>query len=533
MLFHLIKMSKLKEYKFLKEIGEGNFGKVYLVKKISDNLLYVAKKINLLNLDPDEGNKYLKNERTITSMLNHKNVVHLYDYFEENNCAFFIMEYCNGKSLANTLKINKEQGKTLTQAIIQFFFKQIVEGLNHIHSKGIIHRDIKLENILLNFKNNNTYNYKESEIKIIDFGLSSLGPASSLVGSPIYMDPKIIEKYERAGGIDELNKYDEKADIWSLGAICYEMITGENLFKAKNMEELKKEEKKGIYYLDLKLDLSTEIISFLNAMLQYEPEIRSSTEELLKHPFLNKNVKDFTPLNFDGITYKIENGIFKINFIKNETLIKKFNKDIAEKLKMRKQNSKEEENTIEINSSLLSNKINKQNVFLKKYMNDLSMDYNKARLYFKDNNLDTQEKDASKKIVFIEKMKENLSLQRPVDIKDLPKKINPEYIYGCSYKERNEKFIQIIREYKNKKNKYKNLDENKLKNLEYIILLLEQSYTNEWTPPPKLSYKKNLIQHSNRKIYQIKFIIERKDNLNIDFNFNISLVVNPNKTLKK
>ena len=347
------------------------------------------------------------------------------------------------------------------------------------------------------------------------------------------MDPKILEKYEKAGGIDELNKYDGKADIWSLGAICYEMITGENLFKAKDMEELKNEEKKGIYYLDLKLDLSTEIISFLNAMLQYEPDNRASTEELLKHPFLNKNVKEFTPLNFDGITYKIENGIFKINFIKNETMIKKFNKDIAEKIKMRKQNSKEEENIIEINESLLSNKIKKQNEFLKKYMNNLLADYNKARLYFKDNNLDTQEKDAAQKIVFIEKMKENFALQKPVDIKDLPKKINPEYIYGCSYKERNEKFIQIINEYKKKKDKCKNEDDNKLKNLEYIILLLEKSYTNKWTPPPKSSYKKNLIQRSNSKIYQIKFIIERKDNINIDYNFNLSLIVNSNITLKK
>ena len=102
------------------------------------------------------------------------------------------------------------------------------------------------------------------------------------------MDPRILEKYDKAGGEDKLNKYDEKADIWSLGAICYEMLTGENLFKANTLFELVEKAEKGIYYLPLNFNLSTELISFLNAMLQYEPKKRASAKELLQYPFLTK-----------------------------------------------------------------------------------------------------------------------------------------------------------------------------------------------------------------------------------------------------
>ena len=349
-------MSKLSEYKILKELGQGCFGKVYLVRKIIDNKLYVAKKIDLKTLDPDDGDKYIKNEKKIMELLNHKNIVHLYDYFEEQDSAHFIIEYCNGGSLKSHLEAHKSKYKRpFNQKMVQLFGKPIIEGLNHIHTKGIIHRDIKLENILLHFNNKNSYDYREAEIKIIDFGLSSLGPGYSLVGSPIYMDPRILEKYNMAGGLDELNKYDEKADIWSLGALFYEMITGDNLFKAKTLPELQNKAENGIYYLPLEYDLSYEIISFLNAMLQYEPENRATTAELLKHPFLNKRVHEFTPLNISQIAYKIENGIFKINFINNDTIRGIFNPDMANKIKNSKEinNDKNGNYIININESKL------------------------------------------------------------------------------------------------------------------------------------------------------------------------------------
>ena len=529
-------MSKLNEYKIIKELGQGCFGKVYLVRKILDNKLYVAKKIDLKNLDPDDGDKYIKNEKKIMELLNHKNIVHLYDYFEEKDSAFFIIEYCNGGSLAHHLEFHKSKYKRpFNQKMVQLFGKQIVEGLNHIHSKGVIHRDIKLENILLNFNNKNYYDYKEAEIKIIDFGLSSLGPGFSLVGSPIYMDPRILEKYNKAGGLDELNKYDEKADIWSLGALFYEMITGDNLFKAQSLPELQNKAENGIYYLPLEYDLSYEIISFLNAMLQYEPENRATTEELLKHPFLNKRVHEFTPVNISQIAYKIENGIFKINFINNDTIRGIFNPDMANKIKNSKEinNDKDGNYIININETKLTNKVMKQKEFLKKNNNELLKDYNKVRIYFRENNLVSQETDAKQKIALLEKMKNDMNIGQPVDIKNLPNKISPEYIYGCSVEQRNDIFNQIINGLKKKREQYKTQNIKNLKDLNYTISNLEKAYKNEWTPPPKYKSQILKIPQVNDSNHKIKFIIKRKDDLKENFNFTTTLVVNPITILKK
>ena len=529
-------MSKLNEYKILKELGQGCFGKVYLIRKILDNKLYVAKKIDLKNLDPNDGDKYIKNEKKIMELLNHKNIVHLYDYFEEKDSAFFIIEYCNGGSLAHHLESHKSKYKRpFNQKMVQLFGKQIVEGLNHIHSKGVIHRDIKLENILLNFNNKNYYDYKEAEIKIIDFGLSSLGPGFSLVGSPIYMDPRILEKYNKAGGLDELNKYDEKADIWSLGALFYEMITGDNLFKAQSLPELQNKAENGIYYLPLEYDLSYEIISFLNAMLQYEPENRATTEELLKHPFLNKRVHEFTPVNISQIAYKIENGIFKINFINNDTIRGIFNPDMANKIKNSKEinNDKDGNYIININETKLTNKVMKQNECLKKNINELLKDYNKVRIYFRENNLVSQETDAKQKIALLEKMNNDMNIGQPVDIKNLPNKISPEYIYGCSVEQRNDIFNQIINGLKKKREQYKTQNIKNLKDLNYTISNLEKSYKDEWTPPPKYKSQILKIPQTNDNNHKIKFIIKRKDELKENFSFTTTLVVNPITILKK
>jgi len=102
--------------------------------------------------------------------LNHENIVKLYDYFEEENYAYFILECCNGGSLSRHLKdYKRKHNAPFPQYLIQLFFRQIVKGLNHIHNNGIIHRDIKLDNILLNFKNNKFHLANQGNIICIHF----------------------------------------------------------------------------------------------------------------------------------------------------------------------------------------------------------------------------------------------------------------------------------------------------------------------------------------------------------------------------
>jgi serine/threonine protein kinase len=245
------------------------------------------------------------------------------------------MDYCNGGSLSSILDEYKLRfGKPFSQEIIQHFMIQIVDGLKYIHSKNIIHRDIKLDNILLNFDNiedKNNLNLLSANIKIIDFGLatklSKNGMAKTYLGTPLNMDPNILKKYDKAGGYFILQGYNQKADIWSLGTICFEMLTGEVLFKGENIKDLVEQEDQGDYSIPINFEISKEIISFLKSMLQYNGENRLSAEELSKHDFLVKDVKNFAKINFQLMYNKIENGMLNFNIKHNSTLIQYIKND--------------------------------------------------------------------------------------------------------------------------------------------------------------------------------------------------------------
>ena len=328
--------TQLGDYIFIKNLGKGSFGDVFLTKKANSPQLYATKKIPISNLKREKFAQYLKNEINIMKILGHKNIVKLYEVIKRDKNIYIIMEYINGGTLLDYLTSYKKMhnDKPFPQKIIQYFLKQIVDGLIHIHSKNVLHRDIKLENILLNFppeiKKENR-DYTQAQIKIIDFGLSTQLRhfqykdkdkkilAQSAVGTPMYMDPIILSKYDKYGGIKKYQLYDEKCDIWSLGAITYEMLTGQNLFQAKNMTDLLNKIKKGNYFLNIN-ELSSEIISFLNCMLQYKPEKRLSAQELAKHQFLTRNPDDFTKADVTKIDYKIVGGRLILNIFDNNTI---------------------------------------------------------------------------------------------------------------------------------------------------------------------------------------------------------------------
>ena len=320
-------MDDKKEYKLIKSIGKGSFGEVFLTKKANSPKLYATKMIPISNFKNEELNKYLLNEINIMNQLNHPNIIKLYDIREKNDNKLLVMDYINGGSLADYFANYKYiNGTPFPQKMIQFFVKQIVQGLIYIHSINIIHRDLKLDNILLDFPPNIKAEdriYTQAKVKIIDFGLSTQlkgdDLAKSVVGSPLFMDPIILQKYDKAGGIDKFKYYDEKADIWSLGAITYEMLTGQNIFKAKDLPDLLHQVEKGNYFLEIK-DLSSEIISFLNSMLQYNPRNRLTSKQLATHQFLTTDPDKFTKADIARIENKIEDGVLTINIFNNSTI---------------------------------------------------------------------------------------------------------------------------------------------------------------------------------------------------------------------
>ena len=330
-------MFKVGDYTLYKVLGKGSFGEVYLTLNANNPEILATKKLDKKQTDRPSVKKYFDNEISIMKELIHPNIVRFYDLLATYSHYYVVMEYCNGGALSKCLaKYKQFYHRPFSQEIVQYLMRQIVEGLKFIHSHKIIHRDIKLDNILASFlkeKDKNSLNMLKSKVKIIDFGLATrLGPENltyTALGSPINMDPVILKKYNKAGGYEQLQGYNEKADIWSLGTVCYELLTGEAIFKVRDLKDLMKKVENGTYTIPINVNFSKEAVSFLNAMLQYEGDDRLSAEELSKHDFLIKNVRDFTQVDLKKISNKIDEKGLNINVKANQTIWDIFNNENA------------------------------------------------------------------------------------------------------------------------------------------------------------------------------------------------------------
>jgi serine/threonine protein kinase len=168
-------------------------------------------------------------EVMILRQTRHKNIVRLYEYFETEKHILFVIELSAGGDLLNYVRKRRQ----LKEDVAKSVFKQLIEGLRYCHSKSILHRDIKLDNILLSV---------DGEIKICDFGVSKLvrrgEKMTEQCGTPAYIAPEILLDKGYEGFM---------ADIWSAGVVLYAMLYGTVPFKANNMSELQKMIIKGKY----------------------------------------------------------------------------------------------------------------------------------------------------------------------------------------------------------------------------------------------------------------------------------------------
>ena len=294
-------MKKIDNLILINLLGKGSFGEVYLSQKQDSNQLFATKKINKAIADT-KMRRYFQYEIKILRILKHPNIVKLEEIKETQNNYYIVMEYVNGGALSDYLKKYKLLYQTpFPEEVVQYLMRQIVDALIYIHDKNVIHRDLKLENIMVSFDSENDkaqLNMMRAKIKIIDFGLAILLPTNqsltdTAVGTMLYMDPSILYEFYDKAKADKSRGYGKEADIWSLGCICYELFRGKYPFEAKNAQELFS---KIVNYGKYKIPKtsSLEIISFLDKMLQYNGQARLSARELKNEPFLTKNVKDFT-----------------------------------------------------------------------------------------------------------------------------------------------------------------------------------------------------------------------------------------------
>ena len=202
-------------------LGKGAFGEVYLTSKQGSQEKFATKKIDKKYAANPKAKKYIDNEIKILKEIDHPNIIKLYDVKENNQNYYLVMEYCNGGGLSDCLEYHiKQFRKPFSEEIVQYLMKQIVSGLRYLHGKHILHRDIKLDNILVKFdseEDRQKKNMLKAKVKIIDFGFARyLDPkqlAFSTLGSPINMEPGILRKLNRMENSRDYG-YDEKADIW-------------------------------------------------------------------------------------------------------------------------------------------------------------------------------------------------------------------------------------------------------------------------------------------------------------------------------
>ncbi|KAM8798977.1 serine/threonine-protein kinase 10 [Eudromia elegans] len=256
------------------ELGDGAFGKVYKAKNKETGALAAAKVIETKS--EDELEDYMV-EIEILATCEHRHIVKLLGAFYWDGKLWIMIEFCPGGAVDATML---ELDRGLTEPQIQVICRQMLEALHYLHSKKIIHRDLKAGNVLLT---------QDGDIKLADFGVSAknmktLQKRDSFIGTPYWMAPEVV--------MCETMKdtpYDYKADIWSLGITLIEMAQIEPPHHELNpMRVLLKIAKSDPPTLSCPSKWSKEFRDFLKTALDKNPETRPSAAQLLEHPFVSK-----------------------------------------------------------------------------------------------------------------------------------------------------------------------------------------------------------------------------------------------------
>ena len=296
-------MLKVDEYILLQSVKKEALKEAYLAKKNNSNNYFFVEKFNKKYMLDEKNRKYIENEINILKRINHPNIIRIENLKMTQNHYYFFTDYCNGGSLKACLdKFIQTYHRPFTEEIVQYIMNQIFIAIQYIHSLEIIHNNLTLGNILVNFLNENdllNMNLLNSQIKITNFKFAffveNFGRHFIEQRNYENIDPLTLK--ELVSGNVQNNDYrlQEKVDIWALGIICYQMLTGNIPFNAYNNQELLQKFEEGTYKIPT--NLSRESISFINSMLQYEPRNRQTAKNLLNHPFLKKNVNEFSFLS--------------------------------------------------------------------------------------------------------------------------------------------------------------------------------------------------------------------------------------------
>jgi 5'-AMP-activated protein kinase catalytic alpha subunit len=262
--------TSLQFYKILKMIGKGSFGKVHLGLHILTGKKVAIKCIDKAYIKEEKAQRKIVQEVKILRSLDHVNVIKILEVFENKKYVFIVTEFASNGDL---LKYMRENG-LVKEKMAKKLCTQILRGLEYCHSKNILHRDVKLDNILLDNK---------FRVKLCDFGVSRFMPTNSdeliyeRCGTPAYIAPEVING-------DGYTGYGP--DIWSLGVLMYALMIGTIPFKAKNIPDLHKIILSNDFTFPSGYNLTSGFKSLIRLMLIKDPRKRIKLDEIWEHEWL-------------------------------------------------------------------------------------------------------------------------------------------------------------------------------------------------------------------------------------------------------
>ncbi|KAK9714168.1 hypothetical protein RND81_06G076200 [Saponaria officinalis] len=261
------------EYMVGKQIGSGSFSVVWHARHRIHGTEVAIKEISMSRLNKKLQDSLLS-EIFILKQIIHPNIIRLLEIIEVPGKIHLVLEYCRGGDLFMYIQ---RHGR-VPEATAKHFMLQLAAGLKILRENNLIHRDLKPQNLLVSTNDSN------SVLKIADFGfarsLQPRGLAETLCGSPLYMAPEIMQ----------LQKYDAKADLWSVGTILYQLVTGKTPFTGNNQIQLLQNIIKATelrFPPDLN-DLSSECVDLCQKLLRRNPVERLTFDEFFNHPFLQR-----------------------------------------------------------------------------------------------------------------------------------------------------------------------------------------------------------------------------------------------------
>ena len=385
-----------KNLELLSIIGKGSYGNVYLAKNYSNDQYYAVKVISKNQLQSKIVYQYFNNEIYILKHINHPNIVKYISLVEQKKDYWLIIEYCNGGSLVKALKYHLSTfNKPIPENIVRYFIKNILTAVIYLNNKNIIHRDIKSDNILLHFENEEdllSNRFLNAKIKLIDFGfaryLDENELAGSLVGTPMYMDPNVLKTFLESKSRVVQGFYDQKVDVWSLGILTYELLIGIVPFMSKDIQGLFQNVNKRDFYIpkEEKRDfyLSENAIKFIDKTLNIDPNARPLPSELINDPWINNEEEILYQMKTDEEIKLIKNKKLFINFWKpkENKVFNKFN--LKEKINLRRKDITFNINLDKAKKKKIIMNMKKNKHFLNVFNNNTNL--NKNNENYKDEN---------------------------------------------------------------------------------------------------------------------------------------------------